>query len=77
MSGGYLLAVFKRKTSNWGVPFQYHAPSVVSCGVMHAKRSLMVLTAGMAWNFGFGNANMVTLYTRNFLHFAFRSFVTV
>jgi len=68
ISGGQLLAMvkmFKSKQSNWGAPFQYHGYSGPSCGVMHAKRFLIALIAGIVRSIGFGNANIVTLYTRD------------
>ena len=56
------MAMLQRKANSWGVPIQYVEPSGASCHVMHAKSSLIVLIARIAWSIRFGNANMGTLY---------------
>ena len=39
-----LLAMLQRETNSWGVPIQHVVPFGASCGVMHAKSPLIVLT---------------------------------
>ena len=53
----YLLAMVQRKTSSRGVPIQ-HVASGALYGVMHAKCSVIVLTARVAWSIRFGDVNM-------------------